>query len=66
MAKVVDGVNLGTLPFISYPDRQGKTPPKIKKKIEEATMSICCTQDTDRAFSWLMHNLSVLENLPIS
>lgn len=24
------------------------------------------TQDTDMAFSWLMHNLSALENLPIS
>lgn len=50
-------------PFISYPDRQGKDATEDQENIKEATMSI---QDTDMAFSWLMRNLSVLENLPIS
>jgi hypothetical protein len=50
-------------PFISYPDRQGEDATKDQENIEETTMSI---QDTDMAFSWLMHNLSVFENLPIS
>lgn len=60
----VDGVNLGTRfsPFISYLDRQGKTPP-IQENIE-ATMSIRKTRIW--RFLGLCKNLSILEILPIS
>lgn len=66
MAKrTVDGVNL-FFPFIFLSGSTGEDATEDQENIKEATMLDIHTQDTDMAFSWLMHNLSVLENLPIS